>query len=332
MAFLDESDVTTWSNRLKEYFLQIGAVARVAQVISSGEVQATVSNVVHRLSEKLNASEYRKAMTWGEVKDYYTWGVLGTTQQTTGTTTTPNIGLTKPGNNATVNVADLNGNSDILDTQIQALKDVVTNAKSLLGQLGVDSEGDPVVTAAQARATLGAATDGGTTSITTLKDAETAISSLRDSVDRSSNGRYVWLQAYGSNGNMYRLQLNADFARMEIYASDDSGQTWKLYNRPSTVVTLTTSSLFDGNVTLMKLGRIVQVNIQNLTTKSSVPKDTTIFTVPETFRPERDVLLLDNHNLALLIDTSGKATYHMDVLATNTNIFLDSHYIAAREW
>lgn len=53
-----------------------------------------------------------------------------------------------------------NANIDVLDTQIQALKDVIVNAKALLGQLGVDANGDPLVDINTARGVLNAAADG----------------------------------------------------------------------------------------------------------------------------------------------------------------------------
>lgn len=115
----DVSWMSYYATKIREWvtdhFVGINTIARVAQVISSGEVQATVSNVVHKLSEKLNIADYRKALKWGEVSDEWLWGETGQTPSTQGTTYTGNLGLVKPGLESTVSVDDFNDNADVID-------------------------------------------------------------------------------------------------------------------------------------------------------------------------------------------------------------------------
>lgn len=66
-----------------------------------------------------------------------------------------------------------NANMDTIDEAVQNLVEVCANAKSLLGQLGLDESGHPLIDAASARTTLGAATSGGASN--TLYTAEQSI-------------------------------------------------------------------------------------------------------------------------------------------------------------
>lgn len=142
----DVSWMSYYATKIREWvtnkFVGINTVARVAQVVSSGEIQATVSSVVHRLSEKLNASDYHRAMTWGEVGDKFTWGVLGTPSQVTGTTYTTNLNLEKPGYDSTVDVSTLNDNYDIIDEEVSENSTAIAEVADMVGNVDVDTDGD----------------------------------------------------------------------------------------------------------------------------------------------------------------------------------------------
>ena len=85
------------------------------------------------MENRLSVADYRKAMTWGEVKDQYTWGILGTTSQQTGTTYTTNYNLTKAGNDSTVDVAVLNDNFDTIDDAIADNEDAIGDLSTVVG-------------------------------------------------------------------------------------------------------------------------------------------------------------------------------------------------------
>ena len=87
-----------------------------------------------------------------------------------------------------------NANMDTIDEAVQNLVEVCANAKSLLGQLGLDESGNPLIDAASARNTLGAATSGGASK--SLYAAEQSIATnasnitkLQNSVSRIGNFR-----------------------------------------------------------------------------------------------------------------------------------------------
>lgn len=148
-------------------------------------------------------------------------------------TETPNLKLKKDdGNEKIANWRPhSNGNMDILDEAVQNLVEVCANAKSLLGQLGLDESGNPLVNAASARNTLGAATSGGASkslyaaeqsiatnagniskNTTNISKNATDIQTLRDSVsldsttltrvqfNQKTNDRYGTIIFYGHNG------------------------------------------------------------------------------------------------------------------------------------
>lgn len=168
----DVSWMSYYATKIREWvtnkFVGINTVARVAQVVSSGEIQATVSNVVHRLSEKLNASDYHRAMTWGEVGDKFTWGVLGTPSQVTGTTYTTNLNLEKPGYDSTVDVSTLNDNYDIIDEEVSDNSTAIAKVVDMVGNVDVDTDGDLATQVSNLQDSVGSAyTDySGTTSYT----------------------------------------------------------------------------------------------------------------------------------------------------------------------
>lgn len=87
--------------------------------------------------------------------------------------------------------ADLDTVSDSLqkiDNYVAAINKERENLTALLGQLGLDQSGNPLITAAAARSTLGAAASGGATG--TLKDAEDDIEDLQDSVSYLTYGNF----------------------------------------------------------------------------------------------------------------------------------------------
>ena len=104
-------------------------------------------------------------------------------------TTTPALSLKK--DNADEPIINLrthnNDNLDAIDTTVGNLVKAINNAKVLLGQLGYDQNGQPVVSASTARANLDAAQSENAAG--SLYDAEqaigtnaSAIASLQDSV------------------------------------------------------------------------------------------------------------------------------------------------------
>ena len=137
--------------------------------------------IASEASEKyLDAADYHRALTWGEAKDRYTWGTIKGASDTSGQTTTANLQLVKPGYGSSLDIASINANSDTLDTAIKAVQDATdaledarANLNALLGTLGLNAQGQPLIDAASARSTLGAATDGN--SGTTLYAAQQAI-------------------------------------------------------------------------------------------------------------------------------------------------------------
>lgn len=107
-------------------------------------------------------------------------------------TTTPALSLKK--DNADEPIINLrthnNDNLDAIDTTVGNLVKAINNAKVLLGQLGYDQNGQPVVSASTARANLDAAQSENAAG--SLYDAEqaigtnaSAIASLQDSVSTS---------------------------------------------------------------------------------------------------------------------------------------------------
>lgn len=181
-------------------------------------------------------------------------------------TETPNLKLKKDdGNEKIANWRPhSNGNMDILDEAVQNLVEVCANAKSLLGQLGLDESGNPLVNAASARNTLGAATSGGaskslyaaeqsiatnasnisknTTNIskntTNISKNATDIQTLRDSVSQKlsigamSNamlGTYddnLYLDAYSQNGNKYTVVVNFSALKISLFRNDRGLKEW----------------------------------------------------------------------------------------------------------
>ena len=101
-------------------------------------------------------------------------------------TETPNLKLKKDdGNEKIANWRPhSNGNMDILDEAVQNLVEVCANAKSLLGQLGLDESGNPLVNAASARNTLGAATSGGASK--SLYAAEQSIATNASNISKNT--------------------------------------------------------------------------------------------------------------------------------------------------
>ena len=101
-------------------------------------------------------------------------------------TETPNLKLKKDdGNEKIANWRPhSNGNMDILDEAVQNLVEVCANAKSLLGQLGLDESGNPLINAASARNTLGAATSGGASK--SLYAAEQSIATNASNISKNT--------------------------------------------------------------------------------------------------------------------------------------------------
>lgn len=167
-------------------------------------------------------------------------------------TETPNLKLKKDdGNEKIANWRPhSNSNMDILDEAVQNLVEVCANAKSLLGQLGLDESGNPLVNAASARNTLGAATSGGasktlyaaeqsiatnasnisknTTNIskntTDISKNATDIQTLRDSVSRATifDGTHYFEQDW-SDGFKLQLKVKSDG---NLYANVFTGSRW----------------------------------------------------------------------------------------------------------
>lgn len=96
-----------------------GQDIKPASVEATGEVSGKsgtgASAVTHKLTEKLNTEDYRKALKWSEVSDEWLWGEVGSTPSTQGTTYTTNLNLIKPGLETTISVDDFNDNADIVD-------------------------------------------------------------------------------------------------------------------------------------------------------------------------------------------------------------------------
>ena len=82
-------------------------------------------------------------------------------------TTTSRLSLIKPDYVDAADIDTVNDNMDALDAAIGSLQDSIANAKALLGQLGVDSNDDPVVTKSVARTTLGVPADSGIATVET---------------------------------------------------------------------------------------------------------------------------------------------------------------------
>ena len=78
-----------------------------------------------------------------------------------------------------------NANMDTIDEAVQNLVEVCANAKSLLGQLGLDESGNPLIDAASARNTLGAATSGGASK--SLYAAEQSIATNASNITKLQN-------------------------------------------------------------------------------------------------------------------------------------------------
>ena len=83
------------------------------------------SAIKQALDTKLNVSDYRDGMTWGELEGAVTWGDLEHDLSETGTTTTENYHLTKPGLNSDAGIGPINNNMDLIDA---ALSDKLDDA------------------------------------------------------------------------------------------------------------------------------------------------------------------------------------------------------------
>jgi len=135
------------------------------------------------LADKLDDADYRKVMTWGEVGDKYNWGVLGSTSQTTGSTQTNLLGLTKPGNNSTVDVSVLNDNYDSIDKAIKGTQLSIATVESHIAKsnhavgtyLILDSLLYKVTTAIAAGEAI---TPGSNVTVTTIEAALDYLNSL----------------------------------------------------------------------------------------------------------------------------------------------------------
>lgn len=126
MSFVDTSGLTQAVSEIKAYCVGLffpktgGNVSGF--VNASGEVTAheTVSGstVAHNLTDKLDVSDYRRALTWDELEDNYTWDELSGDYDSQYDTYTGNLHLTKQGTSSSPDIGVINGNLDILDEAV----------------------------------------------------------------------------------------------------------------------------------------------------------------------------------------------------------------------
>jgi len=126
--------------------------------------------------------------------------------------------------------ADLNtvsANFEEIDDVVGSLVDAMTNAKALLGQLGLDSEGNPVVNAAQARSTLGAAPNSVIGTVPSGETLQGQIDTLQDSVAMARRNVIVIGDSYVDNeydwsfGNY--IQTIARFGNYFLFGNGGAG-------------------------------------------------------------------------------------------------------------
>jgi len=99
-----------------------GDIEADGDISAGGEVSATETvtqggqstTVTHNLTDKLDADDYHRGITWGEANDKFTWGDFAGTS-TGAATYTSELNLKKPGNGTQIDIADINNNMDIID-------------------------------------------------------------------------------------------------------------------------------------------------------------------------------------------------------------------------
>ena len=143
-------------------------------------------------------------------------------------TETPNLKLKKDdGNEKIANWRPhSNSNMDVLDEAVQNLVEVCANAKSLLGQLGLDESGNPLVNAASARNTLGAATSGGASK--SLYAAEQSIATNASNI--SKNTTNISKNATDISKNATDIQTLRDSVSRKATMSSDNGASIEVGN------------------------------------------------------------------------------------------------------
>lgn len=120
--------------------MKIKYVTAAYYIKAAGEVSAhDPLGTEHKLTEKADASGY----TWGQAKDRFTWGSIRGSAATSDSSTTTNLGLTKPGYGSTLDIATLNTDLDTIDSVIGdtvlatdgSLQSQLDSLRSSVGQL-----------------------------------------------------------------------------------------------------------------------------------------------------------------------------------------------------
>ena len=90
--------------------------AKTDSALSSSSNNPVRNSVIKQaLDNKLDTDDYRAGMTWGELEGALTWGDLEHDLSDTGTTTTENYDLVKPGLNSDAGIGPINDNMDAID-------------------------------------------------------------------------------------------------------------------------------------------------------------------------------------------------------------------------
>ncbi len=118
---------------------------RVTTAISSGGsitvgtnvVALTIEDIYDLVNTKLNISDYRRQLTWGELEDAITWGDLEGNVNTTGSSQTTNYHLTKPTLLNDASIIPINNNMDLIDAALSDKLDDADYRKAMTwGEVG----------------------------------------------------------------------------------------------------------------------------------------------------------------------------------------------------